>query len=245
MMAATDRGGMSLWAKFVLYISLIGLFALPIAALGVRFGFWGFQASAPVLYGACLLAVIGLVLGIAALVRAKLRGRPADRLPAGAGTLASVLVLVWMGMQYLTATSVPPIHNISTDRDDPPMFDAVVALRGPGTNSLEYDAEDAAAQAGGYPDLTGLATPLDAAAGVERAAAVAEDLGWEVVNVDSEQGIVEATATTFWFGFKDDVVIRVRAAESGSKVDLRSVSRIGLSDLGANAARIEKFLARF
>ena len=125
------------------------------------------------------------------------------------------------------------------------MFDAVVALRGPGTNSLEYDAEDAAAQAAGYPDLTGLAAPLDAAASVERAAAVAEDLGWEVVNVDSEQGIVEATATTFWFGFKDDVVIRVRAEDSGSKVDLRSVSRIGLSDLGANAARIEKFLARF
>ena len=244
MTATTDRG-MSLWAKFVLYISLIGLFALPIAALGVRFGLWGFQASAPVLYGACLLAVIGLVLGIAALVRAKLRDRPADRMPAGAGTLASVLVLVWMGMQYLTATSVPPIHNISTDLDDPPMFDAVVALRGPGTNSLEYDAEDAAAQVGGYPDLVGLATPLDAAAGVERAAAVAEDLGWEIVNVDSEQGIVEATATTFWFGFKDDVVIRVRAEGGGSKIDLRSVSRIGLSDLGANATRIEKFLARF
>ena len=244
-MTATSDRGMSLWAKFVLYISLIGLFALPIAALGVRFGFWGFQASAPVLYGACLLAVIGLVLGIAALVRAKLRDRPADRMPAGAGTLASVLVLVWMGMQYLTATSVPPIHNISTDLDDPPMFDAVVALRGPGTNSLEYDSNDAAAQAAGYPDLTGLATQLDAAASVERAAAVAEDLGWEVVNVDSEQGIVEATATTFWFGFKDDVVIRVRGEGSGSKVELRSVSRIGLSDLGANAARIEKFLARF
>ena len=244
-MTATSDRGMSLWAKFVLYISLIGLFALPVAALGVRFGFWGFQASAPVLYGACLLAVIGLVLGIAALVRAKLRDRPADRLPAGAGTLASVLVLVWMGMQYLTATSVPPIHNISTDLDDPPMFDAVVALRGPGTNSLEYDSNDAAEQFGGYPDLVGLATPLDAAAAVERAAAVAEDLGWEVVNVDSEQGIVEATATTFWFGFKDDVVIRVRAEDSGSKIDLRSVSRIGLSDLGANAARIEEFLARF
>ena len=244
-MASSDTSRSSLWAKFVLYVALIGLAALPIGALGTRFGLWTFQTGLQVLFGACLLAVIALVLGIAALVRAKLRGRRADRVPAAVGTLAGAFILAWMGLQYATANSVPAIHNIATDRDDPPTFDAIVARRGPGTNPLDYDAEDAAAQAAGYPDLAGLQTPLSPPEALTRAAAIAAAQGWEVVAVNEEQGTVEATATTFWFGFKDDVVVRVRPDASGSKVDVRSISRVGLSDLGANAARIEAFLAQF
>ena len=70
-------------------------------------------------------------------------------------------------------------------------------------------------------------------------------MDWEIVNSDRRAGIVESTATTFWFGFKDDVVIRIRAANGTSLIDLRSVSRVGMSDLGANAARITRFLAEF
>ena len=247
MTDSTDRARAGLWARFVLSVGLIGLLALPAGALGSRLGLWSFATGFQVLFGACLLAAIALVLGIAALIRAKLRGRAGDRLPAAAGTAASVFVLIWMGLKYLAGTSVPPIHNISTDRDDPPAFDAVAALRGPGTNPLDYDAEDAAAQAAGYPSLAGLQTSLAPAAALARAAATAEAMGWEVVRTISEagQGVVEATDTTFWFGFKDDVAIRVRTEAGGSKVDLRSVSRVGLSDLGANAARIRAFLARF
>ena len=244
-MASSDTSRSSLWAKFVLYLALIGLAALPIGALGTRFGLWAFPTGLQVLFGACLLAVIALVLGIAALVRAKLRGRPADRVPAAVGTLAGAFILAWMGMQYATANAVPAIHNIATDRDDPPTFDAIVALRGPGTNPLDYDAEDAAAQADGYPDLAGLQTPLSPPDALERAAAIAAEQGWEVVAVNEERGTVEATATTFWFGFKDDVVVRVRPEATGSKVDVRSISRVGLSDLGANAARVEGFLGEF
>lgn len=250
MTDTTDRGRAGLWAKFVLCVGLIGLAILPAGSLGSRWGLWPFWTGIQVLQGACLLAVIALVLGIAALVRAKLRQRPRDRLPAAVGTLASAFVLTWMGLQYLAATSVPAIHNISTDRDDPPAFDAIAALRGPGSNPLDYDAGDAAAQAAGYPDLAGLETSLEPAAALARAAAVGEAMGWEVVaagpwGADVREGAVEATATTFWFGFKDDVAIRVRAEAAGSKVDVRSVSRVGLSDLGANAARIRAFLARF
>ena len=71
------------------------------------------------------------------------------------------------------------------------------------------------------------------------------DQGLKIVDVSLEEGRVEATATTFWFGFKDDVVVRVREYEAGSKIDVRSVSRVGASDLGANAARIERFLNAF
>jgi uncharacterized protein (DUF1499 family) len=74
---------------------------------------------------------------------------------------------------------------------------------------------------------------------------VLTDQGLEIVAVDSDAGLVEATATTFWFGFKDDLVVRVEAIESGSRVDVRSVSRVGQSDVGQNAKRIEKFLAVF
>ena len=67
-------------------------------------------------------------------------------------------------------------------------------------------------------------------------------LGWEIVSVSENEGRIEATATTFWFGFKDDVVIRVREDSGGTRIDLRSVSRVGGGDLGANAARIRAFI---
>ena len=249
MTNSTDQGRAGLWAKFVLYIGLIGFLALPIGALGSRLGLWSFGTGFQVLFGACLLAVIALVLGVAALVRARLRQCTGDRLPAAVGALAGVFVLAWMGSQYIAATSLPSIHDISTDRADPPAFDAVLALRGPGSNPLDYDAADAASQAAGYPDLAGLETSLAPAAALARAAATAQAMGWEVVKADAAaetgQGTVEATDASFWFGFKDDVAIRVRAEAGGSKVDVRSVSRVGLSDLGANATRIRAFLARF
>ena len=244
-MVGFEMKSVSLWAKFVLYIGLIALLALPVGALGTRFGAWSFGLGFQFLFGGCLLAVVSLVLGAAAFIRAALRNRPADRLPAIVGVAASVFVLAWMGQQFLTATSLPGIHNISTDPEDPPAFDAIVALRGPGTNALEYDPEDAAAQAAGYPDLATLRTSTSPQASLERAAAIARGLGWEVVNEDAEQGIVEATETTFWFGFKDDVVVRIRPDGDGASIDLRSVSRVGQGDLGANARRIALFLERF
>jgi uncharacterized protein (DUF1499 family) len=144
----------------------------------------------------------------------------------------------------MTARSVPPIHNISTDVDDPPEFDAVVALRGANSNPLAYDRDKLAApQQEAYPDVVPLEL-ADAPADVfDRALEALKGLGLEVVNADHEAGRIEAVATTFWFGFKDDVVVRIRPLPSGgSRVDVRSVSRVGQSDLGANAARIAKIL---
>ena len=72
--------------------------------------------------------------------------------------------------------------------------------------------------------------------------AEARSQGWEIVTEDAAARTLDATATTFWFGFKDDVAVRVRAQGAGSVIDVRSTSRVGLSDLGANAARIESYL---
>ena len=94
-----------------------------------------------------------------------------------------------------------------------------------------------------YPVVKTLRSDLPTDAALDRAEAVLVELGLEIIGRDV--GRVEATATTFWFGFKDDVVVRVRNADGGSLVDVRSVSRVGVSDLGANAARISSFLTSF
>ena len=156
------------------------------------------------------------------------------------------MVLGVFGSQFLAATSVPGIHNISTDVNDPPAFNAVAALRGEGTNPLDYDAAKLAPlQTEAYPDVKSLQTDLDRAAALARSVTVLEDMGLEIVAADPEGRIVEATFTSFWFGFKDDLVVRVRPQGTGSLIDLRSVSRVGESDLGANAKRISEFLGRF
>ena len=236
----------SLWAKFVIYIGLIGFAALPIGALGSRFGAWPFTTGLQVLFGGILLAAIALVLGIACYVRASLRKRDADKMPSIMGVTASVITLAWMGVQFATASSVPPIHNISTNLDDPPAFHAALEARQSCSNAHDYDEEDAKAQAEGYgDDLKGIRSSEDVATNVARAVAVAEELGWDVISEDEELGLVEAVDTTFWFGFKDHVAIRVRAEGDGAVVDLRSVSCVGQSDLGANAARIKAFIEAF
>jgi uncharacterized protein (DUF1499 family) len=78
----------------------------------------------------------------------------------------------------------------------------------------------------------------------DRALAAARAMSWEIVASDPAQGRIEATATTFWFGFKDDIVVRIAAEGAGSRLDVRSLSRIGKSDVGANARRIRDYLAK-
>jgi uncharacterized protein (DUF1499 family) len=74
-----------------------------------------------------------------------------------------------------------------------------------------------------------------------RALAAVEALGWELVDANRQEGRIEATDSTFWFGFKDDIVIRVQPQGSGAKVDARSVSRVGKGDVGINAKRLRRF----
>ena len=238
-----DKPG--LLARFVLFVGIIGLAALPVGALGHRFGLWGMQTGFAVVFSSVVLAVIVLVLGIATLVFAKTRRRPVDRLPAFIGLAASVVVLIPMGIQHYKAVTVPVTTDISTDRDDPPRFDRLGTPLADGANASEYTADEAALQAHGYPDLAGIETPLAPDESFAHAIATARSLGWEVVEDDADAGLIEATDSTFWFGFTDDVVIRIRDNGSGSVVDLRSASRIGLSDLGTNAKRIRSFIERW
>ncbi|MEZ5558747.1 MAG: DUF1499 domain-containing protein [Pseudomonadales bacterium] len=234
------------WSRAILVGSVVAVVLLPLGALGARFGIWSFQVGFLLLAGAMVLAAIGFVVGIAGLIAAARRNLKADRSAVLLGTAICVLILAVMGLQFYTASTVPPIHDITTDVNDPPAFDKVVALRGEGSNPLDYDpAKLADLQQTAYPWVKPLATQLSPGDALNRAIMVLEHMGLEVVNVDRAAGIVEATATTFWFGFKDDVVVRVRPQGAGALIDVRSVSRVGVSDLGTNARRIGTFIDRF
>ena len=139
--------------------------------------------------------------------------------------------------------SVPPIHDISTDLVNPPEFVAIAPLRADAPNPVEYAGVEAATQQrAAYPELQTLNYPQSKSELVEATKQVIDNLGWQLVNIDTNQGIVEATDKTMWFGFKDDVIVRI--TDNGSKrlVDIRSKSRVGGSDLGKNAERIHGFI---
>jgi uncharacterized protein (DUF1499 family) len=236
------------WSRAILIGSVVAAVMLPVGALGTRLGIWQFSGGFLLLAGGAVLAAVGLIVGLVGIIVAVRRKLTADKPAIYIGTLVSALVLALMGMQFATAASVPPIHNISTDVNDPPVFERMVTLRGEGSNPLEYDSERLAPlQQEAYPWVKPLDSELAPIEALRRARGVLEDMGLEIVGVEEDRGLVEATDTTFWFGFKDDVVVRIRAQEdgTGSRVDVRSVSRVGTSDLGVNARRIGEFLTAF
>ncbi len=234
------------WAQAILIGSVVAAVLVVMSGLGTRFGIWEYTGGFSIASGGVLLASAGLFLGIVGYVVCLFKGYKAERANLLIGVFVSALILGQAGMQMAALSAVPPIHNISTDTNDPPEFDALVAVRqAEGANPLDYDAEVLAQiQQQAYPWVQTLNLASSPANTLNNAVSVLEDMGLDIVNVAAEQGIVEATDTTFWYGFKDDVVVRVRSAEAGpgSIVDVRSVSRVGQSDLGLNAKRIGEIL---
>jgi uncharacterized protein (DUF1499 family) len=122
---------------------------------------------------------------------------------------------------------------------------ALLEVRNQSPNGAAYGGSAVAAQQQkAYADLKPLVIAAPPREAMQRALDAARDMGWEVRASDTASGRIEATATTRWFGFKDDVIVRIRPEGAGSRVDARSVSRVGASDVGANAKRIREFLSR-
>ncbi len=245
--AQSQTAERSWWARATLIGSVIALVLLVLGPVGTRLGIWGFQTGLLLIVPAgVLLAAIGLLVALVSVFVSKKRGYLGDPPTLFISMAICTVIIVTMGMQFQKGASVPAIHNITTDTADPPQFtQAIVELRGEGSNPLDYDAETLAPQQQvAYPEVKTLTVSAAPAATVGQVVAALQDMGLEIVAVDEAGGVVEATDTTFWFGFKDDVVVRVRPSDAGSIVDVRSVSRVGLSDLGANAARIMDLLGR-
>jgi uncharacterized protein (DUF1499 family) len=204
------------WLRAIaLVLSLSALLVLLASGPGARLGLWDWRLGLGLLRYAAYLGIAAAAVSLVGLVIPQTRGKTLVlALVLGLASLAPPL------MFQRQARSVPPINDISTDAE----------------NKAQQEA---------YPDIRPivLADPKEKA--FERALAAAQAMGWEIVARDPAAGRIEAVDTTLWFGFKDDVVVRVAAAPAGgSRIDVRSKSRVGRGDAGTNARRIRGFRER-
>jgi uncharacterized protein (DUF1499 family) len=231
------------WVSAVaLVTAVIAVALLILAGPGYRAGWFGLgTALQRMLTWGAYAGIAAVLVGLLGVVVSRGRGRGLAVLAIliGAGALAVPLRL------QQTAQAVPPIHDITTDTITPPRFvEAAARRQSLGVpNRLDYTEEVAGQQRAGYPDIQPVFLDESADDAYRRARALVDGRGWEILAADETARRIEATDTTFWFGFKDDVVIRVSAIPNGgSRVDMRSVSRVGRSDIGTNARRIREFL---
>ncbi len=219
--------------------------AMMVAGLGSRLEWWHFRTGFTILTGSAYLALFAVLISLAALLRAAMVRSGFGGVVAVCG-LALGLAAAWVPWSWMqTAKRVPPIHDITTDTGNPPQFSAILPLRKDAPNPVEYGGLDVAKlQQFAYPDIVPASLLLSPDEAFDRALKVAEELGWQVVAADRAARRIEAVDTTRWFGFKDDIVIRITPEEKSTRVDIRSLSRVGKSDVGANATRIRTFLER-
>lgn len=232
-------------ATAVLYLIMIALLFASLSGFGHRWGWWDFRTGFQVLLWSVYLAIAGGALSALMLIFSIVRRHRRESIITGVVTLIA-LVVISVPLHWLSlARSVPPIHDITTDTHDPPLFEAILPLRADAPNSAVYAGEEIAAQQrSAYPDILPLEVDRSADETFRAALETARDMGWEIMAADAGRGHMEAVATTFWFGFRDDVVVRIGARGAGTRIDVRSVSRVGRSDAGTNALRIRTYLER-
>ena len=229
-------------ARATIAAALLVLVAGPLMAWGLL----GWQAGLGMFAMGAILGGAGGLFSLWGMITRRGNRMVAIAALTGIAAFASAAGVVSSG------AGKPPINDITTDLSDPPTFKAITAEdRGVGAAPLAYDPGFASQQLAGYPDLKSLdvaETPADA---FKRALAAGRRLGWDFAGgaapayTGDGSGQFEATATVPWWGFKDDVVIRLTPAGTGSRIDVRSKSRVGRGDLGVNAKRIEAFFAAY
>ena len=210
-----------------------------LAGPAIKFGILSWQAGLGVFVVAALLAGIGGLISLGALLRR--RGGLVAVIAAIAGVAAFAVPMATV----VAGRSVPPINDITTDPANPPAFVAITAaMRGADAAPLGYDPAFAAQQTAAYPDVRPLMVGSPPDEVFLRMLAAAKAMDWAIVSTDEASGRIEATATVPWWGFKDDIVVVMSPNGDGTRVDVRSKSRVGKSDLGVNAARIQEYLGR-
>jgi uncharacterized protein (DUF1499 family) len=231
---------------FALALAVIAAVLLALGPLGWRVGWWHFRfAFQTLMPWAAYFGIAALIVSAATLLlgrsRIEWRGIAIAIIAfAGGGLIAYV---PWHYTQV--RQTVPPIHDITTDPDNPPAFIAVVPLReAASANPAAYEgAKIAGQQKSAYPDIVPLTLAIPPVTAFNRALDTAQQMGWTIVAANDEAGRIEASDRSPWFGFTDDIVIRITASASGSRIDLRSSSRQGRGDFGVNAARVAGYLA--
>jgi uncharacterized protein (DUF1499 family) len=234
---------LSLFTKLAVFLAVLSGLGAVSAGLGTRWGLWDFRVGLTIFrwsaYGGVGTVVVSAIAILSLLRLASRRSFLWALIGLITGTL--LVTVSWNWEQ--TAKSVPRIHDITTDTTNPPKFVAIVPLRRKNWNSLDYGGPSLAKQQhSAYPDIGPLLTAASPDQTFDKALSVAKRMGWIIIDANKTEGRIEAVATTFWFGFKDNIVIRITKTDAETRVDIRSVSRVGVSDLGTNAGRIRGFL---
>jgi uncharacterized protein (DUF1499 family) len=248
-----------LLARSALIVSAAFALGMLAAPLGVWLGLWPFGTAFTIM-GTLFpfvhwVGLLALAEALGGFVLARVKGYAgASRvlgLPLAGALACGIAWYIPTTFQPPQGQSYPPIHDVATDLVDIPQFVAVLPLRAAAPNSVVYGdspnmtpERNAQLQREAYPDLVPKEYAVAPDAMFQRALAAVDAMGWELVAANAAEGRIEATATTFWLRFKDDVVIRIRPGGNGpdsSVVDARSLSRVGGGDVGANAKRLRRF----
>jgi uncharacterized protein (DUF1499 family) len=237
------RHPFSPYALIGFILAVLAALAAMLAGLGSRWELWYFRTGFTILRWA---AYVGIAAALASLIGAILTRPTTLRrgfLLSIFGLVIGVLVFGILWSHWRAVQRVPAIHDVTTDTENPPRFISLLPLRKNAPNSSEYGGpEIAAKQKAAYPDLVPTVLSIPPNKAFQQALATARKMDWVIVDANPAEGRIEATDITFWFGFKDDIVIRIALADHGSRVDIRSVSRVGKSDVGMNAKRIRNYL---
>lgn len=242
------------WKASLLFFAAIGAILWgAIASYGSGLGFWEFPTGFTGLRYSFFLAAAVVIFAIIFIIWDRVKNnKPSWVLRI----LALAIALFYVGYMLkivATAQSLPAIHDISTDLADPPAFQTL-SLRTDNLDNIPNDDDMEGLSPlqrwtrlhqEAYPTIRSVRIDMKVADVITKAERLANDRGWDIASSVPEQGRLEATETTSIFRFKDDVVLRVRPTQNGASsiIDMRSVSRVGQSDLGANAQRVEEFLA--
>lgn len=230
------------YAKALFWLSLITVILFLLSGYGYQWNFWELGTAFTILRYSAYTAIGLSVISLGSIWFLRKEGFKVVSLSVIALLLmstASITALYWQQK----ARSVPPIHDITTDLENPPEFVAMVRLRADAPNPPEYAGEESANyQREAYPHIQPLLLNTDIQDVMDEAVLLITERKWHLAAINRNDGRIEATEKLPWFGFKDDVVIRFSETGEGTRVDMRSKSRIGRSDIGVNADRIEKYL---
>jgi hypothetical protein len=253
-MEAIEKPHGSIWlARLCLLLGAGSVVMALVGAIGAGQDWWGKLDGLSVVMAAVVMALVAFVFSLIVLLLYRKKGTAIRNMTA-IGLACSLAFLGVIGYWINVGSSVPQIHDITTNLDNPPQFQ-VLKLRPddfadvPGRGEAKYAGMDAMERwkllhREAYGDLRTVTLPLPVDKVVTLAEEVARNKGWEIALAKPEEGRLEAVDTVSIFKFKDDVVVRVQPGPGGltSQVDVRSVSRVGRSDLGVNAKRIRGFL---
>ena len=234
----------------------LGLALYAVAApLGVWLGQWDFRQGFTLLRNAepyaLWIAGISLVVTIAGVVGARVLNLGNNLRLTGLAFIATIAAgIAYQVPTAYRTTDAPPIHDITTNTANPPAYVAIAPLRADAANSMVYgDSRNmtperlAQLQHEAFPDIVPQRFSESTDEVFDRVLAAVDSLGWELVDASREDGRIEATDTTFWFRFKDDVIVLITREGNETVLNARSLSRVGGSDFGKNAARLRNLFA--